>query len=143
MRFLIVEDDLTSRKLIQTILAGYGECDIAADGKEAVDAFQMSWVKNRPYDLICMDIMMPNMDGQEALKEIRNIENDLAVKPQDEVKVIMTTALDEPRNVFDSIYVQGASAYLVKPIKKRKLIRELINLRLITNEDINLKEGIS
>lgn len=133
MRFLIVEDDFTGRKLMQAILSEYGDCDIAVDGKEAVDAFQMSWVKNKPYDLICMDIMMPNMDGQEALKAIRNIENDLAVKPQDEVKVIMTTALDEPRNVFDTIYKGGAAAYLVKPIEKKKLLRELSKLGLISN----------
>ena len=71
MRVLIVEDDFVSRKILHNILLDYGECDIAADGKEAVEAFKLALDDNTPYDLICMDIMMPRMNGQEALLQIQ------------------------------------------------------------------------
>ena len=86
----------------------------------------------RPYDLICMDIMMPGVDGNEALKQIRQLEKDLGVPPALEVKVIMTTALDDPKTVIHTYYIGGATSYLVKPISKQKLIRELRTFGLIT-----------
>ena len=74
MRTLIVEDDFTSRLLLQTFLSRYGECHIAVNGKEAVAAFRAARESGQWYDLICMDIMMPEMDGQTAVKEIRALE---------------------------------------------------------------------
>ena len=131
MRVLVVEDDFISRKLLTTLLGHYGECDIAVDGNEAVDAFRMALDEGKPYDLICMDIMMPNLDGQAALKEIRALEMEKAVPAAEEVKVVMTTALDDPKNVMESLYKGGAAAYIVKPIDKKKLIDEVRKLGLL------------
>ena len=80
MRILIVEDEFITRKIVQSILSSYGECDIAVDGEEAVQAFTMAWESNKPYDLICMDILMPNKDGHQALKEIREKEAQRGIK---------------------------------------------------------------
>jgi two-component system chemotaxis response regulator CheY len=131
MRVLIVEDDFSSRKILQTIISNHGTCDIAIDGKEAIEAYKMSWLNSTPYDLICMDIMMPNVDGLQALAEIRKIEKEMDVKEKDGVKVIMTTALDDPRTVVESYYKLGATSYIVKPIGKQKLLQELEKLGLI------------
>jgi len=130
MRILIVEDDLSSRRVLQKFLTEYGECDIASDGAEAVNAFMQSWLDSRPYSLICMDIMMPNMDGQEALKKIREIEKEMEVSGTKEVKVIITTALDDPANVFKAFHKGGATSYIVKPIGKQRLNDELCKLGL-------------
>lgn len=97
MKFLIVEDDFGSRKLIQALLRSYGQCDVVVDGNEGVEAFRLAWEENSPYDLVLLDIMMPKLDGQEALREIRHIEREIGVAPDDEVKVIMTTALEDPK----------------------------------------------
>jgi two-component system chemotaxis response regulator CheY len=131
MRILIVEDDFISRNVLQHILSEYGKCDIAVDGQEAVDAFKRSWGDSKPYDLICMDIMMPGLDGHEALNQIRDFEKQLAVQSLAETKVIMTSSLNDNKNVADAFYKGGASSYFVKPIDREKLIEELRLLGLL------------
>jgi len=74
MRALIVEDDFTSQLLLQTFISKYGECHVAVNGKEAVAAFRASLANGQPYDVICMDVMMPEMDGRTAISEIRALE---------------------------------------------------------------------
>jgi two-component system chemotaxis response regulator CheY len=71
MRILIVEDDFGSRRLMQKLVSDYGQCDVVVDGEEAVEAFRLAWEENSPYDVIFLDIMLPKMDGQEALRRIR------------------------------------------------------------------------
>ncbi|KAF0215132.1 MAG: two-component system chemotaxis family response regulator [Geobacteraceae bacterium] len=131
MRTLIVEDDFISRRILKDILSSHGDCDIAIDGKEAVQAFRMALDENKPYELICMDIMMPNMDGQEALKKIREIEKERGITGSREVKVIMTTALDDPKNVVEAYYKGGATSYVVKPINKGRLLGEIRGFGLL------------
>lgn len=131
MKILIVEDDFISRRIIKDILSPYGDCDIVVDGQEAVQAFKLAYEADEPYNLICMDIMMPNLDGQEALKQIRDIEKRSGIKGSAEVKVIMVTALDDPKTVFKAYYKGGATSYIVKPIEKDKLIQEIRGLGLI------------
>ena len=131
MKILIVEDEITSRKLMQSMLAPYGECSAAANGKEAVDTFKAAVEEGTPFDLICMDIMMPEMDGQEALKKIRALERQKEITTSDEVKVVMITALDDPKNVVEAYYKGGATSYVPKPIDRQLFINLLRNLDLI------------
>ncbi len=122
MKTLIAEDDFTSRLLLQEILSPYGECHVAVNGKEATEAFKTALAGHRPYDAVCLDIMMPEMDGQEALKQIREVEKQAGIPELQGAKVIMTSALDDPKNVFEAYDKGGATAYLVKPVKKAKLL---------------------
>jgi two-component system chemotaxis response regulator CheY len=131
MKCLITEDDFISRRILRELLSPHFDIEIAVDGEESVTAFRMAHEAKQPFDLVCMDIMMPKMDGREALRQIRRLEKELEVPPNLEVKVIMTTALDDPKTVFDSFYEDGATAYLVKPIGKQKLFRELRALGLL------------
>ncbi|WP_027186037.1 response regulator [Desulfovibrio inopinatus] len=131
MRALIVEDDFTCRKLLQGILEGVGESDIAVNGVEAVDAFSFAHKEGKPYDVIFLDIMMPEMDGHEALRCIRQNEKELGVRGTDEVKIIMVTALDDPKNVMNAYYQGGATSYMAKPIDRELLLHLLRQLELI------------
>jgi two-component system chemotaxis response regulator CheY len=131
MRILIVEDDFVGRKVMHQLLLEYGQCDVAVDGLEAVKAYDLAWEAGEPYEVMFLDIMMPNMSGHEALKIIREKEKERGVTPQKEVKVIMTSVLDDVKNVTQSFFQGGASAYLVKPIERRKVIEELRKLGLI------------
>ena len=130
MKTLIVEDDFTSRLFLQTFLSRYGECHIAVNGREAVKAFRMATGSESPYDLICMDIMMPEMDGQEALKQVRAMEEACGVAPSHGVKIVMTTAVKEMKEVFRS-FRELCDAYLVKPIDTAELLGKLRSLGLI------------
>ena len=130
MRTLIVEDDFTSRLLLQTFLAKYGECHIAVNGREAVNAFRSAREHGQAYDLICMDIMMPEMDGQAAAKTIRAIEEVGGTLSTHGAKIIMTTALDDAKNVFQS-FDSLCDAYLFKPIDTGKLVGHIKEFHLI------------
>lgn len=132
MRVLIVEDDFVSRKVLHQMLLPFGECDIAVDGMEAVEAFKLALEDGDPYDLVCMDIMMPRMDGQEALRLIRQLESQKGVPEMKAAKVVMTTAVDDKKQITQAFYKGGAASYFVKPIDKKKLIAELRVLGLIS-----------
>lgn len=130
MRILIAEDDLASRKFLYKFLSTYGDCDITVDGMEAIEAYLMSLDEENPYALICLDIMMPKMDGYKALKKIRQIEAERGIVTEKQAKIIMTTALNEVRNVFDA-FDSGCEAYAAKPIDTKKMVEVLQKLGLI------------
>lgn len=130
MRVLIVEDDFGSRRYMQALFRDFRSVDVVVDGVEAVEAFRMAWEDKSPYDLILLDIMMPNKDGHTALQEIRELESTIGVHPNDRVRVIMTTALEDPRNVVDAYYQGEADAYLVKPIEKDRLFETMRSMGL-------------
>jgi len=130
VKCLIVEDDLTSRKLLESYLNDCADCSVAGDGNQAVEAFEEALDFGRPYDLICLDVMMPDMDGHEALTAIRRIEAERGIGGLDGVKVIMTTALDDSTTIFGS-FREGCEAYVVKPIAKDKLMAEIDKLGLL------------
>lgn len=130
MKTLIVEDDFTSRLLLQELLKEYGPTHLAVNGREAVEAFRLALATNQPYNLICLDIMMPEMNGQTALREMRQLEEANNIFSSDGAKVIMTTALDHPKDVI-AAFSGLCDAYLIKPIDKAKLIDTLRSLHLL------------
>ncbi|MDH5561689.1 MAG: response regulator [Deltaproteobacteria bacterium] len=119
MRMLIVDDDLVNRKLISALVKNYGESDMAVNGKEALEFVKEAVSEKTPFDIIFLDIMMPEMNGHEALQEIRNIEKAHNIEVGEGSKVVMVTALGDSRNVL-SAFSEGAEYYLVKPIKQKK-----------------------
>ncbi len=131
MRILIVEDDLASRRLLKALLSTYGDCDIAVNGEEAVESFRLALEENAPYDLICLDIMMPVMDGQQALQSIRRIEKERDIRFGREAKVLMTTALDDVKNVNEAFFKGEATSYVTKPLDRGKIVSELQAMGLL------------
>jgi two-component system chemotaxis response regulator CheY len=130
MKTLIVEDDFTSRLLLQTFLSRYGECHIAVNGKEAVEAFRVATDVAPQYDLICMDILMPEMDGKEAVSQVRALEAARGILSTSGVKIIMTTAVTDVKDLIQS-FRELCDAYLIKPINTADLLRELRSLHLV------------
>lgn len=130
MRTLIVEDNKTNQILLKSFLGKYGECKVAANGKEAVAAFRAAQKSGQRYDLICMDIMMPEMDGQTAIREIRRLEASDENSPANAVNIVMTTAANDMENVVKS-FDSSCDAYLLKPIDTGKLLARMRDLHLV------------
>ena len=124
MKILIAEDDFVSRKLVNTLLAPLGEVDIAANGNEALTAVKMALENNEPYDLICLDILMPGYDGIVALKKIRQLEAQKGLSPEKRSKIIMTTAVSDKSYVLAAAQA-NCDGFLVKPINKDRLFDEI------------------
>lgn len=130
MKMLIVEDDFASRLFMQEVLKPFGPSHVAVNGREAVEAVRLALEAHEPYDLICLDIMMPEMDGQQALKEIRALEEARGVVPGAGAKIVMTTADTDRETVLEAIRGR-CDHFLTKPIQKLKLLKELRNMALI------------
>ncbi|MBF0180781.1 MAG: response regulator [Magnetococcales bacterium] len=131
MNILIADDDTNSRLVLNAILAPYGACKEVCNGVEAVAAFKAALDANTPFQLVCLDIMMPMMDGQEALLAIRAEEKSRNIPPNDEAVVIMTSALDTLDSIIRSFDHGGCNAYLGKPIRQAALLEKLRNYGLI------------
>lgn len=130
LRILIAEDDMASRKFLSKFLSQYGECDVVVDGLETIDAYMISMREKMPYDLICLDIMMPKIDGVKVLKAIRDLETQKGILPEKRTKIIMTTALAEA-DLVKTAFEYGCEAYASKPIDTEKFIEVLVKLGLI------------
>ncbi|MFW2490418.1 response regulator [Clostridium chromiireducens] len=130
MKILIVEDDEVSRLFLQKSLSQYGECDITIDGMEALDAYLIGLQEGMPYDLICLDIMIPKVNGVKVLKSIRELERKKRMKKNQYVKVIVITALAETQFVNESL-TEGYDVYIEKPINSKVLDQALNKLGLI------------
>ena len=130
LKILIAEDDFVSRRLMLKFLSEFGDCDVTVDGLEAVEAFTMAIEGDTPYDLICLDIMMPALDGYRALQQMRQIEEEHGIPKEKAARVIITTALNEGANV-NRAFDLGCVAYASKPIDKEKFEASLRDLKLI------------
>ncbi|MBF0154313.1 MAG: response regulator [Magnetococcales bacterium] len=130
MKIMIADDELNNRILLERILSPYGECDFVINGREAIEAFELAMMDNKPYDLICLDIMMPEVDGQEALKTMRDMER--GGRPDGKETIIfMVSALDTEEQVVKAFFRGGCSDYLAKPITRDKVLDKLRQYRLI------------
>jgi two-component system chemotaxis response regulator CheY len=124
LRMLLVEDDFASRLVLHTFLSRFGECQIAVNGREAVEAFREAARHGETYDLICMDIMMPFVDGIEAVRQVRALEEADGILSSSGAKIIMTTAVDDIREV-GRCYNELCDGYLVKPVDLAKLLLQM------------------
>lgn len=133
MKILIVEDDFISRKVLHKVLSQFGDCDFAVDGQEALTALTSALESNEPYRLVCLDIMLPNIDGQEVLRRLRELEKGRGVALGDRehaASVIMTTSLEEPKHFMQSMR-SGCEGYVPKPIDRERLVKTLREIGLV------------
>ena len=131
MKFLIVDDDKFCRVLLAEILSDFGQCDMACNGYEAIDAFMQARSDNVPYDLICLDIIMPELDGLQVLKQIRLIESREAENSHDTVKVLMVSSISDFEHITMS-FDPRFEAYMIKPFVRAQLFEHLAALSVIS-----------
>ncbi len=134
MKILIVDDEFANRELLKYILQPYGECTMAEDGMEALTLFKEQLKAGKSFDLVLMDIMMPNMDGQEALREIRRAEKEVygtSLNAKDYSFIIMQTSLDDPKQLVESYFKGKCNGYITKPVTQDVLLDKLKKHNLI------------
>jgi two-component system, chemotaxis family, chemotaxis protein CheY len=114
MRILVVDDESVSRRKLQFIMKNFGRCDQVENGRQAVEAFVKAWEEWAPYDLIALDLVMPEMNGDDALLEIRALENRKNVPEDRRVKVIMITAQSNKDTIVTCVQL-GCNDFISKP----------------------------
>jgi len=129
LKTLVVDDDFTNRLILQESLKAYGDVHMAANGEEAVSAVRTALERKEHYDLICLDIVMPVMNGHDALGQIRSLEEQNGIALGDGATVMMTTAMDDPAN-FRSALKGQCDYYLMKPVDISKLMQFLKSANL-------------
>jgi two-component system chemotaxis response regulator CheY len=130
MRTLVVDDDQICRSVLQHALKGYGTVTYAVDGIGAVAEVARSLAEQQPYDLITLDIMMPDLDGKQTLKLIRKLE-ELFDVPHG-AKIAMTSAMDDKVSIL-SAFRDQADLYFVKPLRLDQVVGELRKAQLISD----------
>jgi len=129
MKILIAEDNAVVMKLLHSLLSPLGEITPTANGLEAFAAAKTALQDKQPYDLICLDIMMPEVDGISALHSIRQMENKLGISREARSKIVMTTGASDRQHIEEA-RAEGCDGFLVKPISKDRLFGELRKLGL-------------
>ena len=131
MRFLIVDDDESIILFLRTFLSAHAECITAANGLEAVSAFEAAIEEERPFAAVFMDILLPGIiDGNEVVQALRRIE-DSHQGAVASFKLIMISILTDTQNVSESFFHGRAEAYLPKPLRRETLLAELVKLGLV------------
>lgn len=123
MKTLIVEDELTSLRILESFIDELSEIEFATDASSAFDMFLEAHDNNERYDLLCLDVNMPNASGLDLLTEIRDYEESKGIVSSDCVKVFMVTGDSDPAKVFDSMS-KGCTAYFTKPVDRVKFLEE-------------------
>lgn len=130
MKALIVDDVKMVGKLLANFLAPYGEIKIVPDGWQAIVEFNQAWMKDKPFELVCLDIMLPVYSGYDVLRSFRKIEDDAKIPKNKRSKIVMISALYDEKNITDA-YSGGCDGYITKPFSQAKVLEELEKLGLI------------
>jgi two-component system chemotaxis response regulator CheY len=121
MRTLVVDDDQVIGTFLSAVLSQYGECVLEDDGKKALGTFVKSIYDGEIFDLILLDIMMPEIDGLSLLKIIRELEAKWNIGREERSKIMMVTAVDSPIEAGESFIFGDVDDYIVKPVSVNEL----------------------
>lgn len=131
IKTLVIDDEPVIRKHIEMLIGDFCDCTFASDGGKGFAIFTNALENSKPFELVTLDIEMPIMNGHETLEMIRKLEKHHKIEGLDGVKVVMSTSLDDSKNVF-SAFREGCEAYVPKNHMKDKLVEEIKKLGIKT-----------
>ena len=126
-RFLIIEDDPTSAGLLERILKRYGVTTLLGDGRNAVDFILEQSLSGNGFSALFLDIMLPGVDGQDLLMNLRRMEE---IKQLEPTRVIIVSSLSETE-AYMRARQYHISAYVIKPVNSRNIEGVLAEAGLI------------
>lgn len=124
-KILIVDDSAAIRERLLEILSPFASCEIATNGREAVDLIKTTQGTGEDFDMILMDIIMPEKDGLTAVKEIREFEALMGWRGEDRLTIIIATTIKDPSRIVIAQYECGADAYIAKPFTRDTVLQTL------------------
>lgn len=137
-RYLIVEDEILSRTILQTFFAGFAVCDTAENGQQAIEMFTKAIIDGKPYDLVCTDLEMPVLDGYSLISRIRELEESMPVKDCIRTKIFVLSASDSPANIAHALLDCDCDDYIVKPLHREQAASLLKKYHLLEGSDYNI-----
>lgn len=132
-RFLIVEDELLSLAILNDFFSEFAQCDTATNGKIAYELFEKAIIEGKPYNLICSDVVMPEMDGHELVHKVREAEKSLPIFDGLRTKVFMISASNTPQDMTHAILDNDCDDYIVKPFMRDNIKTMLKKYGLIAD----------
>ena len=135
IKTLVIDDQPVIRKHIELLLKDFCECTFAEDGSKGCDLFEQALDAGEPFELVTLDIEMPVMNGHEMLALIRAIEEQRGILGLEGVKVIMSTSIDDTKDIF-SAFNEGCEAYVKKIDMEKKLVEEIKKLGIKTPQTV-------
>ena len=133
MKILVVDDVALNCRVLSALLAPHGQIVAVNTGHEAVDAFRHAWAVNAPFNLICLDIMLPDLDGVKVLQVLRKMEEAMKVEAGQRVRILMVSALMDSKVILHA-RESGCDGYILKPVTMKTLEQSLKHMGLIANE---------
>lgn len=128
MRFLVVDDDAISRRIVQLLLKPFGECVCVGSGEEGLTEHKRSIEESNPFSVIYLDMLMPGLGGIGFLEQLRATER--GARGQPPIPVIMLTG-DAQVSRIAQAQALGVAEYLLKPVAEERLIQGLERLDLV------------
>lgn len=120
-RYLVIEDDALSRKVLENFFSEFARCDTAEDGASGYGLFEQAILENKPYDLICTDITMPGLNGHELIKKIRNREQSLPIHGYMHTAIFVISASNCSKDMENALLDSDCDDYIVKPFRQEML----------------------
>ena len=134
MRVLVIDDDESTRKLLKSMVAKMGDCETADSGKAALSAFKKAWQDWRPFDLIFLDILMPEMNGSQVLIKIRELERKKGIPDKLRAKIVMVSGVSQKEMVMACLR-DGCDDFMVKPLETRQVMNKIKHFGLLPEEN--------
>ena len=134
MRILIADDSSSDQNILLSMLKRFGDCSLASSGQEAVTMFSQALEAKNPFNLICLDIKLPDIAGHEVLTKIRAKEKDNAAAKSAPAKIVMISGLSDVKSILNATTL-GCDGYVTKPIDKERLMSELNKLGITVELD--------
>lgn len=133
MRVLIADDDRCSRELLRCYLSLVGAtCELATNGREAAENYELAFREGRRIDLICLDLDMPEVDGVVALFRIRQLETVYGVRKQNQVKILVISGRSDGIDLLE-VFRSEYDGYFAKPLSYGDFTTKLRQLGLTSD----------
>lgn len=126
---LVVDDEIVSRKKMMRIINEFGVCEEVQNGKTALNMVKTALKDWKLYDLITLDVSMPDISGIEVLTTIREMEEGRGLDKEEQAKILMVTAQSDMKTV--KACVGKCDGYVIKPFNKEGMVDKFKKLGLL------------